>query len=61
VIERSPRRVFVTGASGYIGTALSRALIARGHSVDGLCRMSSKTKLARGVRPIVGDPLEANS
>ena len=51
----------MTGASGFLGRALSRALIARGHSVDGLCRTSSKSKLSQGVRPIIGDPLEANS
>ena len=35
-------RVFLTGASGFIGGAVASALIADGHSVRGLVRSKAK-------------------
>lgn len=50
-------RVFVTGATGYVGTALVHELIDAGHSVIGLTRsQDGATKLAQaGAEAHVGD------
>jgi nucleoside-diphosphate-sugar epimerase len=47
-------KVFVTGATGYIGGAVSRALVASGHEVTGLVRAESKSKVPEGVRVVEG-------
>lgn len=50
-------RIFVTGATGYIGGAAARALRRAGHDVAGLCRSDEKGReLARAeIRPVRGD------
>ena len=49
-------RIFVTGASGYIGGSIAAALINAGHSVVGLVRQTDKaSQLAlRGIQPLFG-------
>jgi uncharacterized protein (TIGR01777 family) len=49
-------RVFVTGASGFIGRAVSQALIARGDSVVAVSRSGSA---GAGVDVVTGDPTQA--
>ena len=52
-----PRRVFVTGGTGYIGRHVLPMLVARGHEVHALVRPSSIARVARGSIPVVGDAL----
>ncbi|HEY2195693.1 MAG TPA: NAD-dependent epimerase/dehydratase family protein [Actinomycetospora sp.] len=49
-------RVLVTGAGGFVGTAVSHALLARGDDVVGLAR--DPARLAPGVRPLTGSVLD---
>lgn len=50
-------RIFVTGASGYIGHAVTGELAAAGHEVTGLVRSDEKAELMRrlGARAVIGD------
>ena len=49
-------RVFLTGANGWIGSAIARDLIAAGHAVVGLVRSEAKAAMfaASGVNPLIG-------
>src|SRR3954463_12170814 len=55
--EEPNMRIFLTGASGYIGTAVAERLRAAGHQVSGLARSdASAAKLsAAGIQPVPGD------
>ena len=50
-------KVFVTGASGYIGSVVAAAAQARGHQVLGLARSDSVATRLRtvGIEPLLGD------
>ena len=54
-------RVFISGATGYIGQRVSRMLIDRGHSVTALVRAASAKKLPQGCTPVIGDAINATS
>lgn len=53
--------VFVTGGTGYMGRALIRELLARGHEVRALARPDSGSKLPTGAQAVSGDALDAAS
>jgi uncharacterized protein YbjT (DUF2867 family) len=53
----SQRTVFITGATGYMGSALIPALLARGHCVRALAREASVRRLPAGAEAVVGDAL----
>jgi len=55
------RRVFITGGSGYIGSALIPILLERGHRVRALVRPGSKAKLPTNAKSSPANALDANS
>jgi len=50
-------RIFVTGASGYIGSAIAARLARKGHKVFGLTRSREHAKVldGLGIVPVIGD------
>ena len=52
------RDVFVTGATGYIGSRLIPALLERGHRVRAFVRPGSEARVPPGASPVVGDALD---
>lgn len=54
-------RVFMTGATGYIGSFVARELKRKGHDVVGLARNESASEklLRAGIHPVMGDLQDA--
>lgn len=54
-------RIFLTGATGYIGSAVCDALVRAGHEVTALVRASAKTRRlkTKGVHVLAGDLADA--
>src|SRR5713226_6056951 len=50
-------RIFLTGATGYIGGAVLDALVRGGHELTALVRDNEKARrfAARGVHPVIGN------
>jgi nucleoside-diphosphate-sugar epimerase len=56
-------RIFMTGATGYVGSAVFEALIRAGHDITALVRDNEKAArvASRGARPVVGNLAEPES
>lgn len=54
----TPRNIFITGGTGYIGKRLIPELLSHGHTVRALTRQSSAGKLPPGCEAVIGDPLD---
>jgi len=57
----SQKTIFVSGATGYMGSALIPTLLARGHLVHALVRAGSERKLSAGCVSVLGDALVSAS
>jgi len=53
--------VFLTGATGYMGSRLAAELLRRGHGVRALVRPGSEAKAPSGCEMVLGDALQADS
>lgn len=57
----SPKHVFLTGGTGYVGRPLAARLLQRGHRVSALARPGSESRLPPGCEPVLGDALHGLS
>jgi uncharacterized protein YbjT (DUF2867 family) len=54
-------RIFLTGATGFLGSSLAAELLRRGHRVQALVRPGSESRVAPGCEIVHGDALRADS
>ncbi len=56
-------RIFMTGATGFVGPALIEHLSAKGHEITGLARSEAAERKVRslGARPLVGSIVDLNT
>src|ERR671936_2206374 len=61
--RRTTMRIFLTGATGYIGGAVLDALVRAGHDVTALVRDGEKARriARRAAHPVVGNLADSNS
>jgi len=57
----TPRNIFLTGGTGYMGSRLIPLLLARGHKIRALTRKGSENKLPAGCEIVFGNALEKES
>jgi uncharacterized protein YbjT (DUF2867 family) len=57
----NPRRIFITGGTGYLGSSLIPVLLERGHRVRALVRLTSEAHLPGGCEVVTGDALDAKT
>jgi uncharacterized protein YbjT (DUF2867 family) len=55
------RHVFVTGATGYVGSRLIPVLLRNGHRVSALTREQSRHKLPGACEAVIGNALDGDS
>src|SRR5271165_1794316 len=60
-MDSQPREVFITGATGFMGSRLAAELLRRGHHVRALARPGSESKLPAGCEVVQGDALQAQT
>jgi len=58
---RPPQKVFIAGATGYMGCRVAAELVRRGHTVSALARQGSESKLPNGCRAVIGNALDGSS
>lgn len=59
-MEKKSKTVFITGATGYMGTRLIKRLLEHEHHVIALVRKGSEHKVPAGAEIITGDPFDAD-
>ena len=57
--QTSMKSVFITGATGYIGTRLTKALLSQGYRVIALTRKGSEHKVPDGAETVIANPFDA--
>jgi len=57
----SRHEVFLTGATGFLGSSLAAELLRRGHSVRALVRSGSESRVTAGCEAVHGNALNAES
>jgi nucleoside-diphosphate-sugar epimerase len=63
LIYTAAMRIFLTGATGYVGAAVLDALVRTGHDVTALVRNNERARRVakRGGHPVIGDLSESES